>query len=77
MSTFQTLNEEELQSMQSLNNALISLLVLALPDSIAHLTLDTDICDVQVVCVLLQERPDKMVKPNGYWSRSLRNAGRR
>lgn len=68
--TFGSLNEEELNSMNSLKNALISPPVLALPNNSGHLTLDTDACNVQVGCVLLQQQPDDTTKPIGYWSRS-------
>lgn len=54
-STFQALNEEVLLSVQSQKNALISLPVLAFPDSIFYIAHNTDACDVQIGRVLLQE----------------------
>lgn len=63
---FQTLNEKELQSMQSLKNAFISPPVLALPIQTGHLTFDTDAFDVEDGCVLLKEKPVMKVKPIGY-----------
>lgn len=40
------------------------------------MTLDTNDCEVQVRCVLLQEQPDKTTKRTGYYSPSLRSAKR-
>lgn len=35
---------------------------------------DTDVCDVQVGCVQLQEKPNMTKKPVGYWYWSLKKA---
>lgn len=36
--------------------------------------LDTDACDVQVCCMLLQKEPDEAKKSIAYWSKSLTEA---
>lgn len=51
--------------------------VLALLNSTSHLTLNTDACDVQIGCVVLQEQPNKTFMPIEYWSMSLINAERK
>ena len=51
---------------------LINPRVLAIPKADRRYTLDTDACDYQVSCVLLQEQDEETnPKPIGYWSRSL------
>lgn len=47
------------------------------PYSGGHLTLETDICNVQNGCVLLQNQPDKETKSIGCWSRSLTDTKQR
>lgn len=59
--------------MQSLKKSLVSPPVLVLSDSTGHLTPDTDACDVQFGCVLLQEQPGNTAKRIEYRSRSLTN----
>lgn len=49
---------------------LISPPILALHYTGGHYSLDTDACEVQVGCILLQGQSDKTKKPIGYWSRS-------
>lgn len=56
---------------------LITPTVLALPKSNGQYTTDTDACDTQVGCVLSQEHVDKILKPIGYWMRSLCDAEHR
>lgn len=51
--------------------------VLAVPLSNGQYTIDSDACTARVVCVLLQELEDEVLKPIGYWSRSLCYAERR
>lgn len=75
--TFRTLNEEELQSMQSLWSVLMSPPVFALRHSTGHLTLLTDECYVQVGYVLAQEQSDRTVESVGYWSGPLTDTDRR
>lgn len=48
--------------------------VLALPRLNGKFTINTDTCDTQVGCVLLQEKEDKVLKPISYGSRSLCDA---
>lgn len=49
---------------------------LALLNNSGHITLNNDSCNDQIVCVLLQQTPDKTEKPVGYWSRPLADAER-
>lgn len=51
--------------------------VLALPRDEGKLTVDTDACDKQIGCVLLQEKPHGTTKRIGYWSRSFHYTERR
>lgn len=48
---------------------LLPVLVLLYVDG--HLALDTDACNVQVGCVLLQQQLEKISKQLGYWSRCM------
>ena len=48
--------------------------VLALPKYGRPYTLDTDACDYQVGCVLLQLQEDNTLRPVGYWYRTLTKA---
>lgn len=48
--------------------------MLALSYAGGHYTLDNDVCDVQVGCMLFKEQPDKNKKPVGYWARSHKKA---
>ena len=67
-----SLTEEEMKAFETLKAALISPQVLALPRAGFKYTLDTDACDVQIGCILLQDQPDsKTPKPVGFWSRTL------
>lgn len=75
--TLGPLNEEEVKSMASLMIALIFPSLLALPNRTGHITLDTDACNVQVGCLLLQQQPNETTKPIGYWSRSLTETERK
>lgn len=52
-------------------------LLLALLRLIGQYTIDKDVCDTQVGCVLLQELKDKVLKLVGYLHRSLCDAGTR
>jgi len=72
--TFGDLNEEESQAYVRLRDSMISPPVLALPRAGYPYTLDTDACDHQVGCVLMQEQEDGTLRPVGYWSRSLTKA---
>lgn len=63
--------------MKELNDALRSQLVLALPSSTAHMTLDKDACDKQARCILLQKHNDETVLPFGYQRGSPNNAEKR
>lgn len=58
-------------TMDVLKKELITQPVLALPQLNGHYTIDTDACDSQVACVLLQEQEDKVLKLTGYWSCSF------
>ena len=66
------LNEEETKAFETLKERLIEPPVLALPKLQGRYTIDTDACNTQVGCVLLQEQEgEKTPNPVGYWSRTL------
>jgi len=68
---FAGLTDEETTAFDRLKDLLTSPPILALPRADGHFTLDTDACDRQVGCVLLQAQPDDQMRPVGYWSRTL------
>lgn len=72
--TFGSLIEEELPALDALINYLISPSVFALPNSGGRMTLQTDVCYVRVVFVLIQKQPAVTVRPIGYPSQSLNDA---
>lgn len=57
--------------MPKLQEELVSLPILSLPNASRKYTLDTDVYKMQVRCVLLKGQPDKTSKPIGYWLQSL------
>lgn len=61
--------------MNAWREALVSPPVLALFNSTAQMSLDTDVCDKQcnavACCVLLQKQEDETTLPIGYWSRTF------
>ena len=73
---FGPLNEEEMGALEELKKRLIEPPILTLPRRDGRYTVDTDACDKQVGCVLLQEQPEVPARPIGYWSRSLNQAER-
>lgn len=75
--TFGPLNDEETQSMNTLKGAPISPPIMAWPNSTGHISLDADVCTVQVGCVFLQQQQNGITKPIGYWSSSLTDAERK
>lgn len=54
-----------------MKEVLISPLVLALPKSKGEYTLDTDICDIQIECVVLHKQQDGSNRAAGYWILTL------
>lgn len=62
--------------MNLLLEALISPDVLTLQSSTRRITRDTDACNVQAGCVLLQAQHNNKTKLIEYWSRSFTNAKR-
>lgn len=60
--------------MNVLKEAPVSSSVIALPNSIGHMTLNTDTWDKKVACVLLHKQEDETTRPVGYWSHSLNYA---
>lgn len=48
--------------------------ILAMPKLKGKYIIDTDRCDGKFGCVLLQEQPEGIDRPIGYWSRSLNRA---
>lgn len=74
---FGPLDEEELQAFATLRNCLLSPPILALPKMGKPYIVETDACNEQVGCVLLQEQETaKDYRPIGYWSRTLTAAER-
>lgn len=70
---FGSLNKNYLKFMNLVRIALISLPVLTLPNTTSHITLDADVFDVQIACVLPVKKPDSAARPGGYWTRSRTN----
>ena len=67
------LNEEETKAFETLKEKLFNPPILTLPRIGRRYTIDTDACNVQIGCVLLQDQEDEKPtrKPIGYWSRTL------
>lgn len=63
--------EDQRRAFELLKRALIKPPVLQLPRSGTKLSVDTDACDYQVGCALMQEGEDGIRHPIGYWSRGL------
>lgn len=51
--------------------------VLALSDAFGQYIINTDVCDTQVGCVLLQKQEEKVLNPADYWSKALGDTERR
>ena len=73
---FGLLTDTEYQAFEILKNKLMIPPILALPRHGYKYTLDTDACEYQVGCTLLQEQPSGDKHPVGYWSRSWTSAER-
>jgi len=58
-------------AIEDIRNALLCTPVLALPMANRKLVVDVDACADQVGLTLLQEEPDELLHPLGYWSRGL------
>lgn len=69
--TFETLEETERLAFRALQEKLTSPPVLALPRFQGRYIIDTDACDKQIGCILLQQQSDGHDEPISYWSRSL------
>lgn len=63
--------------MNAFKKALILSPVLALPDNWGNITLDTDACNIEIDCVLSQQKLDKTAKPVRYWSELLTDGERK
>lgn len=63
---FSELRVEELSAMHKLQENLLFSAILGLRNASKKHTLDTDSCNAQVKCVLLQEQSDGTTKPVGY-----------
>lgn len=74
---FGPLSEEELAAMNALKEALVSRPVPAMLNFTGHMTMDTDACNKQVACVLLQTPEDDSTRPVEYGSCISCDAGRR
>jgi hypothetical protein len=70
------LTEEQLKAFDALRARLLDPPVLALPRADGRYVLDTDASQEQIGCCLLQEHPDCLRHPVGYWSRALTSAER-
>ena len=62
---------EQTEALELLKKALIKPQVLRLPKSDLPYSVDTDECNHQVGCALLQSYPDRTRHPIGFWIRSL------
>lgn len=76
-STVETLNEEEMISMTTLNDVLTLQPLLALPNSAGYTTLTTDAFDVMAGCLILQQQPKKTTRLFGYCSGSVTRTDRK
>ena len=65
------LDEKQRKAFDSLKQALIEPPILRLPQSDLEYSVDTDACNHQVGCALLQTHEDGTRHPIGFWSRSL------
>ena len=70
------LNDLQLKAFEQLKEALITPPILTLPRLGLPLSVDTDACEYQVGCALMQMHEDGNRHPIGYWSRSLNCAER-
>lgn len=75
-SSFGDLDEKETEAFNILRDKLISPPVLALPNATGRYTVDTDACDRQVRCVLMQDQREDKPNSVGYCSRKLTKAER-
>lgn len=57
---FGPLKEKALNAMNTLKETLVFSPILALPDSTGHMTLNEDVCHIQVVLVLLERQEDEI-----------------
>lgn len=71
---FGALKVKELRAIYKLQKKLMSSSVLALPNAKEKNMLDTNACNVQIECFLLQEQQDGTTKPVEYWSQLLAKA---
>ena len=70
------LDEDQREAFILLKEALAQPPVLQLPRSDLPFSIDTDACEHQIGCALLQTYPDGIRYPVGFWSRSLNPAER-
>lgn len=71
------LNRKTLHAINTIKTVLSSSLVVALPYSGCHLTIDDDACNIQRCCALLWKPPDATTKHIRCWSSSLLGTRRR
>lgn len=74
---FKSLKENGLDAIGVWEIALLSPLLLAFPNYTAHVTEETDACDMQVERVLLQMKESESTRHAGFWSRSLNYSEKR
>lgn len=70
------MTQENTTAMKAVKDKIILPMVLALPKYDGTYTPDTNDCNVQVCCVILQEQKDGTERPSGYSSRFLSDAQR-
>lgn len=73
---FGTLTDKEYDAIANLKVLLTRPSIVVLPKYGIQYTLETDACDHQVGCALLQEQANKDNLPVGYWSQSPTKAGK-
>ena len=72
---WESLTDGEMTAFETLKEKLVKPPILTLPKANRPLILDTDACDLQLGCVLLQQQEDsKTWLPLGFWSRTLSSA---
>ena len=67
-------NEEQSAAFELLKKALLATPILRLPRADLPYSVDTDACNHQVGCALLQTYPDGTRHSTGFWNRSLNPA---
>lgn len=72
--SFPSPSPAEKSAVENLKTLLRNPSILPLARATSQYTVDTDACNSQVACVLLQQQEDGIAKSIGYWSRTLTSA---